>query len=206
MSAHLDPFYLIVDGAHWIERLAPHGLKLVQLRIKDAPQSVLRDEIRRARDVCARHNVTLVVNDHWRLAIKEGCDFVHLGQEDLADADLDALRGAGCKLGLSTHDTRELDVALEAKPDYIALGPVFPTTLKQLDWEPQGVARVGEWRAMLHDTPLVAIGGMTPDRARQALAAGANSVAVSTDVLQNPDPEARTREWVAGTRLSLPGT
>jgi thiamine-phosphate pyrophosphorylase len=205
VSAMLDPFYLIVDGAHWIERLAPHGLRLVQLRIKDAPENVLRDEIRRARDLCAQHGVTLVVNDHWRLALDEGCGFVHLGQEDLVDADLDAIRRADCKLGVSTHDAGELDVALAAKPDYIALGPVFPTTLKQLDWAPQGIARVGEWRAMLGAMPLVAIGGLTPERARQALAAGANSAAVATDVLGHPDPEARTREWVEATRMKLPG-
>jgi thiamine-phosphate pyrophosphorylase len=200
MRLALDPFYLIVDQVAWLERLLPHGLRLAQLRIKDAAEPTLRAQIRRARDLCAQHGATLVINDHWRLALDEGCDFIHLGQEDLVEADVDAIRRAGCRLGLSTHDVRELDIALGVVPDYIALGPVFPTTLKQLDWAPQGVARVTEWKALLRDMPLVAIGGLTPDRARAVLDAGADSAAVATDVLGHPDPEARVREWVAMTR------
>ena len=170
------------------------------MAIKDAAEPTLRAQIRRARDLCAQHGATLVINDHWRLALDEGCDFIHLGQEDLVEADLDAIRRAGCKLGVSTHDVRELDIALRVAPDYIALGPVFPTTLKQLDWAPQGVARVTDWKALLKDMPLVAIGGLTPERARAVLDAGADSAAVATDVLGHPDPEARVREWVAMTR------
>lgn len=200
MRLALDPFYLIVDHVAWLERLLPHGLRLAQLRIKDAAEPTLRAQIRRARDLCAQHGATLVINDHWRLALDEGCDFIHLGQEDLVEADLDAIRRAGCKLGVSTHDVRELDIALRVAPDYIALGPVFPTTLKQLDWAPQGVARVTDWKALLKDMPLVAIGGLTPERARVVLNAGADSAAVATDVLGHPDPEARVREWVAMTR------
>lgn len=200
MRLALDPFYLIVDHVAWLERLLPHGLRLAQLRIKDAAEPTLRAQVRRARDLCAQHGATLVINDHWRLALDEGCDFIHLGQEDLVEADLDAIRRAGCKLGVSTHDVRELDIALRVAPDYIALGPVFPTTLKQLDWAPQGVARVTDWKALLKDMPLVAIGGLTPERARAVLDAGADSAAVATDVLGHPDPEARMREWVAMTR------
>ena len=200
MRLALDPFYLIVDHVAWLERLLPHGLRLAQLRIKDAAEPTLRAQIRRARDLCAQHGATLVINDHWRLALDEGCDFIHLGQEDLVEADLDAIGRAGCKLGVSTHDVRELDIALRVAPDYIALGPVFPTTLKQLDWAPQGVARVTDWKALLKDMPLVAIGGLTPERARAVLDAGADSAAVATDVLGHPDPEARVREWVAMTR------
>lgn len=196
----LDPFYLIVDDAHWLERLLPQGLRLAQLRIKNRPDSELRAQIRRARDLCAAHEAQLVINDHWRLAIEERCDFVHLGQEDLADADLAAIRRAGLRLGVSTHDPRELDVALAAQPDYVALGPVFATTLKQLVWAPQGVARVSEWKALVKDTALVAIGGLTPDRGRAVLDAGADAAAVATDVLGHADPEARTREWIALTR------
>ena len=200
MSAMLDPFYLIVDDCRWLERLLPHGLKLAQLRIKDAPEREFRAQIRRARELCAQHGATLVVNDYWRLAIDEGCGFIHLGQEDLVEADVGAIRRAGCRLGVSTHDVRELDIALAVAPDYIALGPVFPTTLKQLEWAPQGVARVGEWKALLKGVPLVAIGGLTPERARAVLDAGADSAAVATDVLGHPDPEARVREWIAVTR------
>jgi thiamine-phosphate pyrophosphorylase len=196
----LDPFYLIVDSASWIERLLPHGLRLVQLRIKDKPTSEIRAQIIQARDLCAQAGATLVINDYWQVAIEDGCTFIHLGQEDLAEADLAAIRRAGCRLGISTHDETELGTALAHRPAYIALGPVFPTTLKQLDWAPQGVARVGEWKKLVGNVPMVAIGGLNVQRANAVLDAGADSAAVSTDVLGHPDPEARTREWVALSR------
>ena len=100
-------------------------------------------------------------------------DFVHLGQEDLADADLAAIRSAGIKLGISTHSQEELDIALAAEPDYVALGPIYPTKLKVMPWQPQGLARIGEWRAKIR-CPLVAIGGITLKRAPSVLAAGAH--------------------------------
>ncbi len=195
----LDPFYLIVDSAAWIERLAPLGVKLVQLRIKDMDEAGLRREIRTAKDICGRHGCQLVVNDFWQLAIKEGCDFVHLGQEDLAAADLAAIRAAGLKLGLSTHDDAELDTALACKPDYVALGPVYPTILKTMKWEPQGLERIGRWKALAGATPLVAIGGLNPERLPGVFAQGADSAAVVTDITRNADPEGRTREWIAAT-------
>ncbi len=196
----IDPFYLIIDGTHWLDRLLPQGVKLVQLRMKNRSDVELREEIRRAKNLCARHSTTLVINDHWQLAIEEGCDFIHLGQEDLVDADVAAIRRAGCRLGISTHDPAELERALSIKPDYVALGPVYPTTLKQLDWAPQGIARVSEWKKYVGDLPLVAIGGLTLERARAVLDAGADSAAVSTDVLGHADPEARSRAWVSTTR------
>ena len=107
----LDRFYLIVDDATWLERLLPHGVRLAQLRIKDLPELELRAQIRRARDLCAAAGAQLIVNDHWRLAIEEGCDYVHLGQGDLDAADLRAIRRAGLRLGVSTHDEAELDRA-----------------------------------------------------------------------------------------------
>lgn len=195
----LDPFYLIVDSAAWIERLVPLGVKLVQLRIKEMDEAGLRYEIRAAKDICARYSCQLIVNDYWQLAIEEGCDFVHLGQEDLAAADLAAIRRAGLKLGLSTHDHAELNTALAAKPDYIALGPVYPTILKKMKWPPQGLERVGEWKLRAGALPLVAIGGLNPDRLDGVFAQGADSAAVVTDITLNPDPEGRTRQWLART-------
>ncbi len=195
----LDPFYLIVDSAGWIERLVPLGVQLVQLRIKDRPDAELRKEIRRARAVCAAHQCQLVINDYWRIAIEEGCDFVHLGQEDLAQADLGAIRAAGLKLGLSTHDEAELQTALAAGPDYVALGPVYPTVLKQMKWAPQGLARLSEWKSRIGDLPLVAIGGLNPERLDDVFAAGADSAAVVTDIIRHEAPEARTRQWIGAT-------
>ncbi|WEX08869.1 thiamine phosphate synthase [Chelativorans sp. AA-79] len=195
----LDPFYLIVDSAGWIERLVPLGVKLVQLRIKDMDEAGLRADIGRARDICARQGCQLIVNDYWRLAIEEGCDFVHLGQEDLAAADLGAIKRAGLKLGISTHDDAELATALAAEPDYIALGPIYPTILKKMKWAPQGLERIADWKARAAPLPLVAIGGLTPERIPGVFERGADSAAVVTDVLRNPDPEARTREWISAT-------
>ncbi|HWU61303.1 MAG TPA: thiamine phosphate synthase [Ensifer sp.] len=195
----LDPFYLIVDSADWIERLVPIGVKLVQLRVKDQPEEVLRAHIRRAKAACERHGCQLIINDYWQIAIEEECDFVHLGQEDLAEADVEAIRTAGLKLGLSTHDEAELDTALAAKPDYVALGPVYPTILKKMKWAPQGLERIRIWKDKVGTLPLVAIGGLTPERLDGVFSQGADSAAVVTDITLNRDPETRTREWIAKT-------
>jgi thiamine-phosphate pyrophosphorylase len=196
----LDPFYLIVDRASWLPRLLPQGVKLVQLRAKDMNEATLRREIGEARELCVRYGAQLIVNDYWKLAIELGCDYVHLGQEDLAEADVPAIRAAGVKLGLSTHDEAELETALLAKPDYVALGPIYPTILKAMKWAPQGLARIRAWKERVGEVPLVAIGGLTIERAAGCFEAGADSVAVVTDVLLNADPEARAREWVLATR------
>ncbi|MGM4983882.1 MULTISPECIES: thiamine phosphate synthase [Rhizobium] len=200
----LDPFYLIVDSAAWIERLVPLGVKLVQLRIKDRPPAEIRADIRQAKAVCAAHGCQLIVNDYWKLAIEEGCDFIHLGQEDLAAADLGAIRAAGLKLGLSTHDEAELATALAAHPDYIALGPIYPTVLKAMAWAPQGLERIGQWKAKLREIPLVAIGGLTVARIAGVFENGADSAAVVTDITRNPDPESRTLEWIRATHDRIP--
>ena len=192
----LPRFYPVLDSADWIARVLPLGVRLVQLRAKDRPEGDLRDQIARARDLCRKHGAILVVNDHWRLAIDLGCDFVHLGQEDLDGADLPAIRAAGLRMGISTHDEAELDRALDCRPDYVALGPVWPTILKQLKWHSQGVEKLTRWKARIGDLPLCAIGGLTPDRARMAIAAGADVVAAVTDITLNPDPDARVREWL----------
>lgn len=155
----LDPFYLIVDSTAWIERLVPLGVKLVQLRIKERALRDIRTDIRRAKAVCAAHECQLIINDYWQLAIEEGCDFIHLGQEDLATADLAAIREAGLKLGLSTHDEVELATALAARPDYIALGPVYPTVLKAMPWAPQGLGRLRDWKSRIGSLPLSPLAG-----------------------------------------------
>ena len=161
----LPRFYPIFPSADWLARLLPLGVRLVQLRVKDRPEPETRAEIARAQALCRAAGATLVVNDHWRLAIDAGCTFVHLGQEDLDTADLPAIRRAGLRLGLSTHDDAELDRALAARPDYVALGPVYPTILKAMRFAPQGLDRVTEWKRRVGDLPLVAIGGLTVERA-----------------------------------------
>lgn len=192
----MERFYLITGHVSQLELLVPQGVKLVQLRIKDTPDPEIRRQIARARDLCAVHRTTLVVNDYWQAALDLRCGFVHLGQEDMDTADFGALRRAGVRFGLSTHDEAELDRALSFDPAYVALGPVYPTLLKRMKWGPQGLDRVTRWKSMVGDTPLVAIGGLTPERAAGALAAGADSVAVVTDIQIAPNPQARTREWL----------
>lgn len=194
----LDRFYPIFDDASWLPRVLPLGVRLVQLRLKDRDD--LRSQITRARDLCRAAGATLVVNDHWQLAMDLGCDWVHLGQEDLDTADVAAIRRAGLRLGLSTHDPAELDRALALAPDYVALGPVWPTILKQMKWHEQGLDRVREWKSRIGPIPLVAIGGLSVPRAAQAFAAGADIVSVVTDITLNPDPEARIRAWLEATR------
>lgn len=195
----LPRFYPIFDSAAWLQHALPLGVKLVQLRLKDLDDHALRAEIRTGLALARQHGAMLVVNDHWQIAIDEGADWLHLGQEDLDTADLPAIRRAGLRLGLSTHDHHELDRALALSPDYVALGPVFPTILKQMKWDAQGVDRVAEWKRLAGDVPLCAIGGLTPERGQACLAAGADTVAAVTDITLHADPAARMRDWLAVT-------
>lgn len=192
----LHPFYPIFDSAQWLERLVPLGIKLVQLRVKDKTLPELRAEIRAAKTICDAHQCQLIVNDYWQLAIEEGCDYIHLGQEDLDEADIAAIRAANLKLGVSTHNEKELERALALKPDYIALGPVYPTILKKMIWEPQGLERVRIWKDKVADMPLVGIGGISLDRATGVFEHGADIVAAVTDITLNASPEQRVQEWL----------
>jgi thiamine-phosphate pyrophosphorylase len=194
--------YPIVDSAAWVKRLAPLGVRLVQLRIKEQPQERVRGEIREARACCAAAAMQLIVNDHWQLALEAGCDFVHLGQGDLDGADVTALRRAGVRLGVSTHDEGELSRALALQPDYVALGPIYPTLLKAMPWPPQGLERITQWKRRIGTIPLVAVGGLTLERLPGVFAAGADVAAVVTDIVRHLNPEARVREWLSAARAA----
>ncbi len=196
----LDPFYPIVDSAAWVARLVGVGAKLIQLRVKDRDEATVARETREALAVCADAGASLVVNDFWRVAIEEDAPWVHLGQGDLDGADLPAIRRAGLRLGVSTHDDAELERALELEPDYVALGPIYPTILKAMAFAPQGLERIGDWKRRLGAVPLVAIGGLNPERAKLCLKAGADVVSVVTDISLNANPEARAREWILATQ------
>ena len=194
---NLARVYPIVDSAAWVKRLAPLGVRLVQLRIKEQPQETLHTEIREARACCAAAGLQLIINDHWQLALEAGCDFVHLGQGDLDGADVPALRRAGVRLGVSTHDEGELARALSLQPDYVALGPIYPTLLKVMPWPPQGLKRITQWKRRVGTIPLVAIGGLTLERLPGVFAAGADVAAVVTDIVRHLNPEARARQWLS---------
>jgi thiamine-phosphate pyrophosphorylase len=193
----LDVFYPIVPDVAWLGRLVPLGVRTIQLRLKDAGPERVRREIGESLEICARHRCQLIVNDYWQDALALGADYIHLGQEDLAAADLPAIQAKGVRLGISTHSVEELAVALAAKPHYVALGPIYETKLKVMQWAPQGLGRIADWKKRIAELPLVAIGGITPERADGVVAAGADSVAVITDFFTHADPIARVRQWLA---------
>ena len=195
MPPLLHPFYPVVPDINWLTRLVLLGVKTIQLRLKDEPQDEIKRQIEQAITLCDRHDCTLIINDYWREAIELGAKFIHLGQEDMAVADLKGIRNAGLKLGLSTHSHEELDIALKAKPDYVALGPVWETSLKKMRWQPQGLERLKDW-AQKSPVPVVAIGGITLERAPQTFATGAASIAVVTDIVFHANPEQRVKAWL----------
>ena len=191
-----DRFYPVVDSVAWVARLALLGVGTIQLRAKNLDDAQALATVKDALAAIKGTRARLVVNDYWRAAIEAGAKDLHLGQEDLADADLKAIRAAGLTLGISTHDDDELATALAAKPDYVALGPIFPTTLKSMRFAPQGIPKIGVWKKRIGNIPLVAIGGIKFEHAADIFAAGADSIAVVSDVTQNADPDARVRQWL----------
>lgn len=194
-----DRFYPVVDSLQWVERLTKLGVGTIQLRAKDLNDAEALQIVTDALAITKGTQAKLVVNDYWRAAIVVGAKYLHLGQEDLADADLKAIREAGLSLGVSTHDDDELATALKAKPDYVALGPIFFTTLKSMRFEPQGIAKITEWKQRIGNIPLVAIGGIKFEHAAEIFAAGADSIAVVSDVTQNAAPDARVRQWLGAS-------
>lgn len=194
--AYPDRFYPVVDTLDWLRRLIGLGVGTVQLRAKDLNDGEALQLVSDALEIVKGTPVRLVVNDYWRAAIVAGAKHLHLGQEDLATADVHEIRKAGLTLGLSTHDDAELEAALAAEPDYIALGPIFPTTLKAMRFAPQGIPKITEWKKRVDNIPLVAIGGIKLEQASEIYAAGADSIAVVSDITQNPDPDARVKAWL----------
>ena len=186
--------YPVVDSVEWIARLLDAGARTLQLRIKDKRDEEVEADVIRAIALGHRYRARLFINDYWRLAVKHGAYGVHLGQEDLQTTDLNAIREAGLRLGVSTHDDMEMDVALAAKPSYIALGHVFPTQTKQMPSAPQGVQQLAAHVARLGDYPTVAIGGISIARAPEVLATGVGSIAVVSAITQAPDWQLATAQ------------
>ena len=186
--------YPVVDNVEWIERLLGAGVRTIQLRIKDKHDEDVEADIVAAIKLSQRHEARLFINDYWRLAIKHRAYGVHLGQEDMDVANLDAIRDAGLRLGLSTHDNMEMDRALAARPSYIALGHVFPTNTKQMPSAPQGLTQLAAHIKTLGDYPTVAIGGISIDRVPAVLTTGVGSVAVVSAITQATDWRAATTQ------------
>jgi len=207
LPASTRGLYAIVDSSDWVARVLAGGVRLVQLRIKEAPADVLVREIRASVASARAAGATLIVNDHWALALELGAAGVHLGQEDLDGADIDALHDAGLLLGISTHSYWEVCRARALHPSYIACGPIHATAIKQMPWIPQGDANLAYWCALLRDTPVVAIGGMDAARARDAMRAGAWAVAVVGAITRGDDPHAAIaalREATAASAVAPP--
>ena len=184
---HRLGLYPVVDSVDWIARLLDWGVSTLQLRIKDPQATDLEQQIQQAIELGRRYQARLFINDYWRLAVKHQAYGVHLGQEDLETTDLSAIREAGLRLGVSTHDDMEIDVALAARPSYIALGHVFPTQTKQMPSAPQGLEQLAQHIQRLGDYPTVAIGGISLERAPAVLATGVGSVAVVSAITQAAD-------------------
>lgn len=200
--------YAVVDSADWVARVLAAGVRTVQLRVKDPLQPDLRQQVRASVAAARAAGAQLFINDHWALALEEGACGVHLGQEDLASADLGTLARAGVRLGISTHSVWEMCRALALQPSYVACGPVHATASKDMPWLPQGNGNVAYWSQLLR-VPVVAIAGMNAERCTQAMAHGAAGVALISGITAAPDPEGAVAELLAavvrGTEQGLAG-
>jgi len=186
--------YPIVDRAEWLARLLPTGISTAQLRVKDLEGEALKREITAAIELCRRYDCRLFINDHWQLAVELGAYGVHLGQEDLDEADIETIRDAGLRLGISSHCHYEVARAHSFNPSYIACGPIYHTTTKDMPWTPQGPAGLSYWQDML-DYPLVAIGGINRERLPAIAATGVSGVAMITSITLADDPEQTAGEF-----------
>ena len=186
---HPIGLYAVVGSADWVQRCVELGLDSVQLRVKDLPPSALRHAVEQSVAATAGSNTRLFVNDFWREAIDAGAYGVHLGQEDLTDADLPAIAEAGIRLGISTHSYFEIARAHAVAPSYVAIGPIYATTTKPMKFAPQGIPRLERWVELLRDRyPLTAIGGVDVERATGVMATGVGSIAVVRAITESPDP------------------
>jgi len=175
--------YPVVPDAEWVERLLELGVTTIQLRIKSAEhadgQRQIEHEVHRAVAAGRAYQARVFINDHWQLALQAGAYGVHLGQEDLLVADLGAIARAGMRLGLSTHGVYEMLLAWHYRPSYLAFGAVFPTQTKQLNSDPQGIARLARFVDLFAArVSTVAIGGIDLAVLPQVLATGVGSAAV----------------------------
>ena len=198
-------FYPVVPDAAWVQRLLGWGVRTIQLRIKaaDHTPAEIEREVRAAVEAGrAVPGAQVFINDHWQLALQAGAYGVHLGQEDLsmAEADLRALRNAGLRLGLSTHTPAELARAHAVQPSYLAIGPIYPTTLKVMPYEPVGLARLKDWALQAAPYPVVAIGGISLERLPGVMACGVDGVAVVSAVTLAADPQQAALQGLALVR------
>jgi thiamine-phosphate pyrophosphorylase len=189
-------FYPIAPDYVTAEVYILAGIKFLQIRLKELSDDEIKYQLKHSVNLAKKHDCHLVINDFWEYAIALKADWLHLGQEDLLTADIIKIKSAGLKLGISTHDIPELQTALVCKPDYIALGPVYFTKLKAMQWQPQGLNTVSRWKKECGTIPLVAIGGITLETAFDVLTHGADCVSFVTDITQHETPNTRLKAWI----------
>jgi thiamine-phosphate pyrophosphorylase len=207
-APHSLGVYAVLPTAEWVGRIARAGLRTVQLRFKSADPKAVALEIRAAIEAVAGTGAHLYINDHWKAAIEAGAYGVHLGQEDLdrlSAHDLQRLRQSGLRLGLSTHGYAEMLRAEAVNPSYVALGAVFPTTLKAMPTPPQGLGRLGVYARLLRHRPLVAIGGITPEHLPAIAQTGVGSFAVVRAITGANEPESAVAALVQAWENAQPG-
>ncbi len=189
--------YPVLDDISWLKRLLPLGLQTVQLRLKNKTEHELRAQISAAVEFCHDYHIQLFINDHWQLAIEYQAYGVHLGQEDLEQADLTAIAGAGLRLGISTHGYAELATVLPLRPSYIALGHIFPTKTKEMPSKPQGLKRLADYVWLCDDIPTVAIGGINQQNITEVLQTGVRGVAVVSAITAAAQPELALKQLIS---------
>ncbi|GGD65852.1 thiamine phosphate synthase [Lacimicrobium alkaliphilum] len=181
--------YPVVDTVEWVQQCLQWGITTLQLRLKRPPDEEAEAAIQQAVALANHHQARLFINDHWQLAIKHGAFGVHLGQEDLYDADLNAIQQAGLALGISTHGYAELLRAIRLCPSYIALGHIFATRTKDMPSSPQGLARLKAYQVLQQSIPTVAIGGISQSRVDKVLACGVDGIAMVSAITAAENPQ-----------------
>lgn len=199
--------YAVVPSAEWIERLVPLAVPTVQLRFKSDDGAAVQAEVARAAKAAKGQASRLFINDHWRVALDHhaamggdsGIYGIHLGQEDLDEADLDAIRASGLRLGVSTHGYAEMLRVAAIGPSYLALGAIFPTTTKVMPTAPQGMGRFRAYVALMQPVvpALVGIGGVNGTNLREVLDVGVGSAAVVRAVTEASDVPAAVASLTA---------
>ena len=188
--------YAVLPDAQWVARMARAGVPTVQLRFKSEDKTAIEREVKAAVQAVQGTQALLFINDHWQAALEAGAYGVHLGQEDMAEAPLEKIRAAGLRLGLSSHGYFEMLRAARFQPSYLALGAVYPTTLKRMATAAQGPGRLRAYAQLMQNYPLVAIGGIDEARMEDVLTSGVGSIAVVRAITAQPDPEAAARRMM----------
>ena len=169
--------YAVLPDADWVARMVELEVPTVQLRFKSDDANAIEQQVKAAVKAVQGSHTLLFINDHWQHAIDSGAYGVHLGQEDMSDAPLQTIRAAGLRLGLSSHGYAEMLKAYEVQPSYLALGAVFPTTLKRMVTAPQGLGRLAMYARLMRSQSLVAIGGIDLERLPAVMQTGVGSAA-----------------------------